>query len=203
VDEATLKSETEEEARLRRAANAVPDVRFDQLLGALLALVPKYRFVLPPYFLNNARALGTLEGMARSADPTFNILRVVYPFAVKRLLANPTGSPVLRRVLRELVRDKKSRGWRGMSARRLRYVVEDAAALTGVPRWHILRSTLRTKQGWSLALEAAFSAVYFVMGFVVKFALFATGITPLGMLYRKMVTFLSGGVQEEREELFP
>ena len=90
-----------------------------------------------------------------------------------------------------------------MSLTRLRYVVEDAAALTGVPRWHILRSTLRTKQGWSLALEAAFSAVYFVMGFVVKFALFATGITPLGMLYRKMVTFLSGGLQEERGELFP
>ena len=198
VDEATLKSETEEEARLRRAANAVPDVRFDQLLGALLALVPKYRFVLPPYFLNNARALGTLEGMARSADPTFNILRVVYPFAVKRLLANPTGSPVLRRVLRQLVRDKKSRGWRGMSLTRLRYVVEDAAALTGVPRWHILRSTLRTKQGWRLALECAFSAVYFVMGYVMKVALFATGITPLGMLYRKMVTFLSGGIQEER-----
>lgn len=202
-DEERLRDETPDQARLRRAANAVPDVRFDQLLGALLALVPKYRFVLPPYFLNNARALGTLEGMARSADPNFNILRVVYPFAVKRLLANPTGSPVLRRVLRELVRDKKSRGWRGMSARRLRYVVEDAAALTGVPRWHIMRSTLRTKQGWSLALEAAFSAVYFVMGFVVKFALFATGITPLGMLYRKMVTFLSGGVQEERGELFP
>ena len=64
------------------------------LSGALLALVPLYRFVLPPYFLNNARALGTLEGMARSADPTFNILAVVYPFAVKRLLANPTGSKV-------------------------------------------------------------------------------------------------------------
>jgi len=191
-------NETEEEARLRRAKSAVPDVRFDQLLGALLALVPKYRFVLPPYFLNNARALGTLEGMARSADPNFNILRVVYPFAVKRLLANPTGSPVLRRVLRQLVRDKKSRGWRGMSLTRLRYVVEDAAALTGVPRWHILRSTLRTKQGWSLALECAFSAVYFVMGYVLKVALFATGITPLGMLYRKMVTFLSGGLQEER-----
>ena len=43
--------------RLRRAKSAVPDVRFDQLLGALLALVPKYRFLLPPYFLNNARAL--------------------------------------------------------------------------------------------------------------------------------------------------
>ena len=72
-----------------------------------------------------------------------------------------------------------------------------------MPRWRQQpRSTTAHEQGWSLALEAAFSAVYFVMGFVVKFALFATGITPLGMLYRKMVTF-GGGVQEEREELFP
>jgi hypothetical protein len=35
------------------------------------------------------------------------------------------------------------------------------------------------------------------MCYVMKAALFATGITPLMMLYRKMVTFLSGGVQEE------
>ena len=84
-----------------------------------------------------------------------------------------------------------------MSLTRLKYVVEDAAALTGVPRWHIMRSTLRTKQGWSLAFEACFSAVYFLMCYVMKAALFATGITPLMMLYRKMVTFLSGGVQEE------
>ena len=68
-------NETEEEARLRRAKSAVPDVRFDQLLGALLALVPKYRFLLPPYFLNNARALGTLEGMARTADPLQSLRR--------------------------------------------------------------------------------------------------------------------------------
>ena len=191
-------NETPDEARLRRAANAVPDVRFDQLLGALLALVPKYKFVLPPYFLNNARALATLEGMAKTADPSFNILRVVYPFAVKRLLANPTGSPVLKKVLRQLVRDKKSRGWKGMSLTRLKYVVEDAAALTGVPRWHIMRSTLRTKQGWSLAFEGVFSAIYWAMGYVMKLVMFVTLITPCLMLYRKAVTFLSGGLQDEQ-----
>ena len=82
ADEGRLLDETpRSQARLRRA-NAVPDVRFDQLLGALLALVPKYRFVLPPYFLNNARALGTLPGWL-GADPNFNILRVVYPFMGK------------------------------------------------------------------------------------------------------------------------
>jgi predicted unusual protein kinase regulating ubiquinone biosynthesis (AarF/ABC1/UbiB family) len=127
------------EALLRergRGIAAVPDVRFDQLLGALLALVPRFRFVLPPYFLNNARALGTLEGMARSADPSFNILAVVYPFAVKRLLANPSGSPVLRRVLRRLVSDEKTGA---LSLTRLRDMVDDAAALTGVPRDKIIK----------------------------------------------------------------
>ena len=61
--------ETDEAALSQRGRGrlAVPDVRFDQLLGALLALVPRFNFVLPPYFLNNARALGTLEGMARTA----------------------------------------------------------------------------------------------------------------------------------------
>ena len=83
------RGETEEEARLRRAKSAVPDVRFDQLLGALLALVPKYRFLLPPYFLNNARALGTLEGMARTADPNFNILRHRLPLRGEAAPAEP------------------------------------------------------------------------------------------------------------------
>jgi predicted unusual protein kinase regulating ubiquinone biosynthesis (AarF/ABC1/UbiB family) len=195
--EEICEGETEAEARLRRAKNTVPDVRFDQLLGALLALVPKYRFVLPPYFLNNARALGTLEGMARSADPNFNILRVVYPFAVKRLLSNPTGSKVLRRALRQLVYDKKSRGFRGFSLTRLKFVVEDAAALTGVSPLKIAVQTLRTRQGWSLALEAAFSGLFYVMRFAFKVLRFVCGITPTIMLYKAVVTFLSGGLQKE------
>lgn len=197
VGEDCAEEESEADARLRRARNAVPDVRFDQLLGALFALVPKYRFVLPPYFLNNARALATLEGMARNADPNFNILRVVYPFAVKRLLSNPTGSPVLKRVLRQLVRDKRSRGWKGLSLIRLQAVVDDAAALTGVPRWHIVRSTLKTRAGWSLAFESVFSAFYWCMTYVMQVFWFVTGVTPLMMLYKKTVTFFSGGVQNE------
>ena len=34
-------------------------------------------FRLPPYFLNNARAIATLEGLAMSADPSFNLLAEV------------------------------------------------------------------------------------------------------------------------------
>ena len=61
-------------------------VRFDTLLSALASLAPRFQFQLPPYFLNNARALGTLEGMAKSADPSFNVLSVVYPFACQRCI---------------------------------------------------------------------------------------------------------------------
>jgi predicted unusual protein kinase regulating ubiquinone biosynthesis (AarF/ABC1/UbiB family) len=59
------------EAGVRRDAGAaaaaggvvvVPSLRFDALLSGLLALAPRFEFQLPPYFVNNARALGTLEG---------------------------------------------------------------------------------------------------------------------------------------------
>jgi hypothetical protein len=42
----------------------VPGLKFDRLLSVLLALGPAFAFQLPPYFLNNARALGALEGLA-------------------------------------------------------------------------------------------------------------------------------------------
>ena len=62
----------------------VPQLRFDRLIESLVGIAPKFRFQLPPYFLNNARAIGTLEGMAKSVDKDFNVLSVVYPYAVKR-----------------------------------------------------------------------------------------------------------------------
>ena len=54
------------------------------LVSSLLGVGTRFAFKLPPYFINNARALATLEGMAKSADPTFNVLSVVYPFALQR-----------------------------------------------------------------------------------------------------------------------
>jgi len=186
-DDEAPEGETPKEARLRRARCAVPEVSFDKLLGALLALVPLYRFVLPPYFLNNARALGTLEGMARSADPTFNILAVVYPFAVKRLLANPTGSKVLRKVLRQLVRDERTKRF---SLSRLQLMIDDAAALTKVPRWHIVRSALRTRQGWSLVGEAMMAGFFWGLRKVLTVVSFLTGVTLLKFLFRKTMNAL-------------
>eukprot|EP00217_Crustomastix_stigmatica_P014114 CAMPEP_0183813096 /NCGR_PEP_ID=MMETSP0803_2-20130417/52442_1 /TAXON_ID=195967 /ORGANISM="Crustomastix stigmata, Strain CCMP3273" /LENGTH=205 /DNA_ID=CAMNT_0026057949 /DNA_START=21 /DNA_END=635 /DNA_ORIENTATION=+ len=64
----------------------VPTVRFDRVVAALGGLAPRFAFTLPPYFLNNARAIATLEGLAKSADPGFNVLEATYGFAARRLL---------------------------------------------------------------------------------------------------------------------
>ncbi|EJK62107.1 hypothetical protein THAOC_17295, partial [Thalassiosira oceanica] len=77
------------------AATGIPVLKFDKLLDALSRLVPRFRFDLPPYFINNARALSTLEGIAKGLDPGFNVLEIMYPYALGRLLRNPSGSPVV------------------------------------------------------------------------------------------------------------
>lgn len=129
-------------------SGGVPDVRFDQLLGALLALVPRFKFVLPPYFLNNARALGTLEGMAKSADPNFNILAVVYPYSMSRMLANPNASPVIRKVIREIATDDITGK---PSTRKLVDILNDVAALTGMSKIKIALDALAHAEGRELA----------------------------------------------------
>lgn len=147
------------ERALEGAANAtlkfpedggVPDVRFDQLLFALFALVPRFKFVLPPYFLNNARALGTLEGMAKSADPNFNILAVVYPYAMARALANPDRSPVIRRVIRQLATDNDTCS---LSMKKLFAMLSDVSAFTGTSKFRVSLDALKSTEGRSLVAD--------------------------------------------------
>ena len=147
------------ESALEDAANAtlkfpegggVPNVRFDQLLGALVALVPRFKFVLPPYFLNNARALGTLEGMAKSADANFNILAEVYPYSMKKLLANPEGSPVIRKVIRQLATDERTRS---LSIHKLFAMLQDVSLLASTPRFRVALDALREREGRVLLFE--------------------------------------------------
>ena len=102
----------------------MPAVRFSRALDALLALALKHELTLPPYFLNNARAIATLEGMARAARPDFNIIAKVYPFALRRLLANPAASPTLQTARRRLTADPRTGRF---SARRAARLVRDAS----------------------------------------------------------------------------
>merc|ERR1711865_539127 len=84
----------------------IPMLKFDKLLDVLTRLVPRFSFQLPPYFLNNARALATLEGTAREVDPQFNILHNLYPYAISRLFSNPTNSDVVTKCLKSLIESK-------------------------------------------------------------------------------------------------
>ena len=113
------------------------------------AFAPNFGFELPPYFLNNARAIATLEGMALSADPSFDVLKVVYPFALRRLLADPRGSPLLRQTLRSLTRD--ARGVPDLG--RLRALLLDSAALSGRSRTAIMLDAALTRGGRAFACD--------------------------------------------------
>lgn len=46
----------------------LPVLRFDSIVSSLFAVATKFNFVVPPYFLNNARAIASLEGMALSGQ---------------------------------------------------------------------------------------------------------------------------------------
>lgn len=130
-------------------ASTLPTLRFDRLIAELAVLAPRFALQLPPYFLNNARALATLEGMARSADPSFDVLQAVYPFALRRLLADPTGSPRLRRTLDALTRDADGR----IDLARVRRLVDEASGLSGRPRRSLLLEALRTPGGRRLGRD--------------------------------------------------
>ena len=132
------------QSRLKRDGTSVPILRFDNLLGSLSRLVADFEFKLPPYFLNNARALGTLEGIARSLDPSFNVLRVVYPYALNRLLQNPSGSPVVEETLLSLVRNQQTGS---IDRQKLNRLLDDSATLTGYSRRRVIKDVLKTKGG--------------------------------------------------------
>lgn len=129
-------------------ATTIPTLRFDKLLDALTRLVPRFRFQLPPYFINNARALGTLEGMAREINPSFNVLQTLYPYVLRRLLANPTDSPVVEATLQSLIRSPVT----GLvDSKKTQKLVEDCTVLTGYSKRKVLSDIMKSRNGPRLA----------------------------------------------------
>jgi aarF domain-containing kinase len=124
--------------------SVVPILRFDNLLGGLTSLVARFEFQLPPYFLNNARALATLEGVARRLDPTFNVLQIMYPFALNRLLNNPSQSPIVDKTLMSLLRSPATQA---VEVHRIQKLLEDSALLTGYSRRRVLQDVVASKGG--------------------------------------------------------
>ena len=145
-----------------KTMSTIPTLKFDKLLDGLVRLVPRFKFQLPPYFINNARALSTLEGIARSLDPKSNSFTIMYPYALNRILENPSKSPVVEDTLQSLVRDKNTgRIDRQKIARMLR----DSALFSGFSRRKVLRDVLRTRTGRRLAKEAILGELNYAVRF--------------------------------------
>jgi len=123
---------------------AIPTLRFDSVLGGLTLLVAKFEFQLPPYFINNARALATLEGLTRKLDPNYNSMKDIYPVALRRLFNNPTGSPVVEECLLNLARDPVT----GVATtKRVAQLLRESALYSGKTRRRVVRDILKTAGG--------------------------------------------------------
>merc|ERR1712187_470858 len=120
-------------------------------------IAPRFEFTLPPYFLNNARAIGTLEGMAKSADPGFNVLSEVYSFSVRRLLAGDKNSTLLSATLRDLTHDQRTNE---PDVRKVWRLVKDASRLAGVRKRRVVLDALQGARGRSLAASLARSLTF-------------------------------------------
>ena len=127
----------------------IPELKFDKLLDSLSRLVPRFQFDLPPYFINNARALSTLEGIAKSLDPTFNVLTIMYPYALNMLLLNPSGSPVVSSTVQNLIRSKDGR----INRERIRQLLRDSALISGRSKRRVAWDILKTREGRKLTRE--------------------------------------------------
>lgn len=111
----------------KRGASRFQHFTLIGIVGKLLSLGTRFPFVFNDYFLNNLRCLGMLEGIALNADPNFNVLGVVYPYVVKKILTDPT--PRYRHALESLVIDSYGRmRWSRME--QLLQDVQDSAATT-------------------------------------------------------------------------
>lgn len=124
-------------------STAVPRVRFDNLVYSLSNLVANFEFTIPPYGMSNARALATLEGMALELDPSFNILRVIYPYSINRLMRNPAVSNLVEETFMDIIRSPE--GNQLFDPHRFKTLLNDWAVLTGYKKrkifWDLATST--------------------------------------------------------------
>ena len=81
--------------------------------------------------------------MACSIQPEFNILRVVYPFALQRLMKNPSGSVVVEKTLQSLVCRRNGT----VDRRKAEKLLRDASALTGIRRRDVVKDVFSNRKG--------------------------------------------------------
>jgi aarF domain-containing kinase len=136
-------------------STAIPRVRFDNLVSSLSSLVANFEFSVPPYALSNARALATLEGIALELDPSFNILRVIYPYSINRLMRNPAVSNLVEETFMDIIRSPE--GNQLFDPHRFKTLLNDWAVLTGYRKrkifWDLAISTGTRRVGLRLLKE--------------------------------------------------
>mmetsp|Transcript_45568 Transcript_45568/g.67176 ORF Transcript_45568/g.67176 Transcript_45568/m.67176 type:complete len:440 (+) Transcript_45568:3-1322(+) len=130
-------------------STAVPKVRFENLLESLASLIANFEFAVQPYFLNNARALATLEGIALKLDRDFNILRVIYPYSINHLMRNPRVSKKAEETFLQICRSPETKL---VDLNRFMLLLNDWALLTGHRKLKIF---------WDLATSAGGRRVSF------------------------------------------
>jgi ABC1 atypical kinase-like domain len=62
---------------------------FIGVVEKLIRLSGQFPLKFGDYFLSNLKCLAMLEGLALNSDPDFNILEIVYPFVVSKVLTDP------------------------------------------------------------------------------------------------------------------
>mmetsp|Transcript_18214 Transcript_18214/g.43751 ORF Transcript_18214/g.43751 Transcript_18214/m.43751 type:complete len:517 (+) Transcript_18214:3198-4748(+) len=89
---------------------------FQDISEKIFRLTVNFPFILPPYFLNNLRAIATLEGLALTADPNFKIADVIYPYIINKLLTN--SAPQFQASLEDFLIDAETKkpNWNRLEA---------------------------------------------------------------------------------------
>mmetsp|Transcript_46970 Transcript_46970/g.117698 ORF Transcript_46970/g.117698 Transcript_46970/m.117698 type:complete len:517 (+) Transcript_46970:3007-4557(+) len=89
---------------------------FQDISEKIFRLTVNFPFILPPYFLNNLRAIATLEGLALTADPNFKIADVIYPYIINKLLTN--SAPQFQASLEDFLIDEETKkpNWNRLEA---------------------------------------------------------------------------------------
>lgn len=128
---------------------SLPRIRFDQLIFSLLSVATKFKLSVPPYFLNNARALASLEGMALASDPNFNLLGELYPYVLKRIIINQKSDKI-RLAFRQLILHNIN-GFMILNKTKIKTLHDDILSIGGLSKKELyiqfLKTIILTKQG--------------------------------------------------------
>lgn len=91
----------------RYLGRPLQDLRMDELIGDLFALVRRHRLRMPTELVLLLKTLAMNEGVGRSLDPSFNVVDVATPFAheaLQRRLQPTAWEPQLRQAALDLAR---------------------------------------------------------------------------------------------------